>query len=320
MSEKRGHWYLLTGLLIGLAIGIVYAWLIAPVEYTDTSPASLRADFKDEYRYLIAASHRVHGNIDRTRARLFLLNDPDPVAALGEQAQRLLAADAPNSAVRALADLAEILQNPTSPVDENTPAQEVGLVSPTSAASAATLGRTLTSLPTDATSPFEPILDPSETPLPEPSATETPTLKPGLRTATATRTPQRSPTPIATATLKPSLTPTATPGSPFQLVKQATFCDPDLPALLQVFLENAMGDPASGVEITITWLGGQEEFFSGLKPELGHGYADFVMTPGVEYVLSLDDGVIRISGLQSASCSGDAGDYPGGVRLEFRQP
>lgn len=313
MNEPRGHWYLLTGLLIGLVLGIVYAWLISPVEYTDTSPASLRADFKDEYRYLIAASHRVHGNLERTLARLSLLDDPEPVAALGEQAQRLLAANAPASSVRALADLAEVLQATALPVASS---QVAGV----SASPTIRQESPVTSLPTDATSPFEPILDPTETPIPQPTASETPTLKPGIRTATATRTPQRSPTPIATATLKPSLTPTATPGQPFQLIDQATFCDPNLPGTLQVFLENSNGDPASGVEITITWLGGEEQFFSGLKPELGFGYADFAMTPDVEYVLSLDNGIIQIANLRSGTCNGEAGEYPGGIRLDFRQP
>lgn len=316
MNERRGYWYLLTGLLIGLALGITYAWLISPVEYTDTSPASLRADFKDEYRYLIAASHRVHGNLERTLARLSLLDDPEPVAALGEQAQRLLAANAPAGSVRALADLAEVLQAADLPVAA-TASQVMGVpVSPTMVRQESLASP----LPTDATSPFEPILDPTETPIPQPTASETLTPRPGTRTATATRTPQRSPTPIATATLKPSLTPTATPGQPFQLVDQATFCDRNLAGILQVFLENSNGDPASGVEITITWLGGEEQFFSGLKPELGFGYADFVMTPGVEYVLSLDNGIIQIANLNAGVCSDGSGEYPGGIRLDFRQP
>jgi len=320
MSENRGYWYLLTGLLIGVALGVAYAWLVAPLEYIDTSPDSLRADFKDEYRFLIAASYQTHGNLERTQARLTLLGDTDPAVALGEQAQRMLASNAPMNAIRPLADLAEALQNPI--IFTETPAVGFPLaatmgISPVSTSLA---NPSAVVLPTDATSPFEPILEPSETPLPEPTITYTPTLRPGARTATATRTPLRSPTPIATATLRPSLTPTATAGLPFQLIDQATFCEPQRPGLLQVFLENSAGNPASGIEISITWLGGEEEFFTGLKPELGYGYADFQMTASVEYVLSLSNGVTRISGLQAPICSADGIDYPGGIRLDFQQP
>jgi len=48
--RRGGHWYLLTGLLIGLALGLVYAWKISPVRYVDTDPAALRADFNDQLR------------------------------------------------------------------------------------------------------------------------------------------------------------------------------------------------------------------------------------------------------------------------------
>jgi hypothetical protein len=315
MSEARGHWYLLTGLLIGLVLGIGYAWALSPLEYVDTPPSSLRADFKDEYRYLIAASYRVTGNLDRARARLALLGDPDPVAALGEQAQRMLAASAPTGAIRLVTDLAEAVLNPalassSEPLIQPLPTDSAVQPAPPED----------TPLPTDATSPFEPILASTETPSPSPTITLTATPDPRTRTATATLTPRNSPTPIPTATIRPSLTPTATPGLPFQLTDQSTFCDSARPGLLQVVLENAAGNPASGIELTVTWLGGEETFYTGLKPELGFGYADFTMTPGIEYALSLSGGVTRISGLQTSPCSADTGDYPGSIRLEFRQP
>ena len=37
---------ILGGLAIGLALGLLITWVIAPVEYTDTSPASMREEFK----------------------------------------------------------------------------------------------------------------------------------------------------------------------------------------------------------------------------------------------------------------------------------
>jgi hypothetical protein len=91
MREKKGHWYLLTGILTGFLAGLAVAWIIQPVEYTDTSPASLRPTYKDHYRVLIATAYNASGDLVRARARLKLLGDENPSQALTEQAQRTLA-------------------------------------------------------------------------------------------------------------------------------------------------------------------------------------------------------------------------------------
>ncbi|MBI1865988.1 MAG: HD-GYP domain-containing protein, partial [Nitrospirae bacterium] len=41
------------------------------------------------------------------------------------------------------------------------------------------------------------------------------------------------------------------------------------------------------IEIVVVWDAGEDHFFTGLKPELGQGYADFTMTEGVSYTLRL---------------------------------
>ena len=39
----------LLALLIGIALGLVYGWIISPVEYVDTTPDTLRADYRADY-------------------------------------------------------------------------------------------------------------------------------------------------------------------------------------------------------------------------------------------------------------------------------
>jgi Tfp pilus assembly protein PilF len=87
MNEKRGPWYLLTGLVIGAVLGLLYAWVVRPVQYTNTAPNSLRADYKDQYRAIIAVAYLANGDLLRARARLELLQDPDLYRVLAEQAQ-----------------------------------------------------------------------------------------------------------------------------------------------------------------------------------------------------------------------------------------
>ena len=91
MRQKQGHWYLLTGILIGFLAGLAVAWIVQPVEYTDTSPASLRPAYKDLYRVLIATAYAANGDLVRAKARLERLGDEYPLQALTEQAQRTLA-------------------------------------------------------------------------------------------------------------------------------------------------------------------------------------------------------------------------------------
>ncbi len=91
MRENRGPWYLLTGLVLGAIIGVLYVWFVHPVEYINTTPRSLRSDFKDKYRALIALAYLSNGSVVRAKVRLDLLGDADIYAVLAQQAQRTLA-------------------------------------------------------------------------------------------------------------------------------------------------------------------------------------------------------------------------------------
>jgi hypothetical protein len=54
---------------------------------------------------------------------------------------------------------------------------------------------------------------------------------------------------------------------------------------LMVTVWDAEGQPRSNVELLIRWDDGDERFFTGLKPEMGLGYADFAMEKGKSYEL-----------------------------------
>ena len=110
-KQKRSAWYLLTGFIIGILIGLLYAWIINPIAYQDTDPASLNEADQDAYRKTIAQVYLVTGNLSNASQRLALLNEANPVYTLGQQAQRELGAGYEAEA-RALAFLASALQNP----------------------------------------------------------------------------------------------------------------------------------------------------------------------------------------------------------------
>lgn len=298
MSDERGPWYLLTGLVIGIVLGLVYAWLIAPRGTQDTSPASLQPEFKDQYRAMIAAAFVATGNLPRAEARLALLGDSDSVIALSEQAQRTLGEGGSPIEAQALGLLAVALGQGDSTA---LPTQEIS-------ATPAEVQNTSTPQPT---APQSTATEAN----PEPAATE-PAPDATDQTPLATRTI------LATATPLPTRTPTATSGSPFVLQSNTFVCDPNLPnPLIQVIAEDSDGDPLPGEEVTTTWEDGQDHYFTGLKPELGLGYADYSMTPGVIYQVRMSGGGQTVPDITPAECETEAGQrYWGSWLLVFSRP
>ena len=92
------------------------------------------------------------------------------------------------------------------------------------------------------------------------------------------------------------------------------------PGLLQVVVSDSSGRPMPGVEITITWDDGEEHFFTGLKPEIGSGYADYTMQAGTAYALSVGRLGSPISDLKAPECGETGQSYVGGLKLVLRQP
>jgi hypothetical protein len=75
------------------------------------------------------------------------------------------------------------------------------------------------------------------------------------------------------------------------------------------------------MEIVITWDGGEEHFFTGLKPELGNGYADYLMTSNITYTVQLAVGSDIATGISMPTCQTPSGEaFAGGIKLTFQQP
>lgn len=302
MRDERGHWYLLTGLVLGVVLGLSYAWLISPREYTDTSPASLRANFKDQYRAMIAAAFVANGNLPRARDRLNLLHDENVPRTLTEQAQRSLAEGDSPSVVQALGLLSVALGQVATPS-----------LFPGSADNfLATAGTPPADLSLSAT-----VSATSQVESPTIQATE-----PGASSTPLDQTPAVTRTLLSTGTPLPTRTPTPTSGSPFVLQSQTFICDQELSGpMIQVVAQDSAGKEIPRVEVVVTWEGGEDHFFTGLKPELGQGFADFSMAPGVIYTLQLAGGGQVIPDLIAAECATESGDrYWGSWLLVFTRP
>ncbi len=302
-------------LFFGLALGLWIAWGLAPVEYTDAPPSLLRADFKDEYRLLIARAYLATGDLARAQQRLAALEDPSPPQALALQAQAMLAAGAPRVDAEALALLAQDLRGG---LVADLPAPSRQPLATGTQAFAATLPPLRTATPT-----FTPTPTPSNTPTPvPPTRTGTPGTPDVTATHPLTRTPTITPTRGQPATPTPSPTPSPTPGLPFIVFERQIICDPALPpGLLEVYARDAAWQPVAGVKLVLRWEGQETPFFTGLQPEKDPGYADALLLPEVVYALEVFPGGTYIQEVVAPQCTTDAGEpFYGVLRLTLRQP
>lgn len=290
-------WSMLFALLAGAGLGLGYAWVLSPRPISDAEPGILRSEFKEQYRSLVAASYAATGNLPRARARLSVLGDTNPIDALNAQAQRMLASAQTFERADQIVVLASALQAEMSgagPGDVPVSTAPLEFID---------AGNTFT--PTPPVHPTDLSILPSET-----------------LEFLATQTDFAAPPAILEATPGPTQTHTPPPGEPFVLTGQETVCDSNLPdGLLQVLVVDRSRRQLAGVEIVISWAGGKEQFFTGLKPELGNGYADYIMTPATAYTVRLARGSDIALGMTAPLCqSPDGAAFTGSIKLTFQQP
>lgn len=269
---------LLLGLLIGLSLGLYYAWIVEPVAYVAAAPARLSAENRAAYLLLVGQAYAANGDWEKTQQRLAALDDPAIKQTVNDQFESYLRAGRPTSELQSMAGLAFRL-------GVNNPAVALFVA--------------------------EPSLDPDETPASQSSMAEPTLLPTWTRPAETTTTPERSETP----TVGPSPTPipvyrllrqeqVCDPQLPAQRI--------------EVEVVDALLEPAPGVEVIVRWETGTDNFFTGYHPEKDLGYGDFEMEPGVSYSVLLAAGSPVASGLQVENCAEEQGGLPGGWRLTFQ--
>jgi hypothetical protein len=281
MEQKRGNWYLLTALMLGLTLGLVYSWVISPISQVDTHPDSLRPDYKDIYRTLISRAYLANNNIPRAEARLELIGDEKPALALAAQAQRFLAEGGDTEMAKILANLSAALQSFASLEETPVPNQD-------SAAS-------------------------TESSEDQPTESDDQENNGGDSAGDATPTDE-----IIT-----SPTPEPTESPPFILQDSSPICDPTLDeSLIQVIATDGAGDGIPGITLQVSLgIDPKETFYTGLKPELGLGYADYSAEPGLTYQLEIPDSGLIITDIEVPTCQNDAGEsYWGSWEVYITHP
>jgi len=148
----------------------------------------------------------------------------------------------------------------------------------------------------------ERLLPPLEPPAEKPSASPVPDAR-------ATALPSKTPLPARPQ--RGGFVPTRPAQRRFDLLELREFCDPARPALLEFAIVDLRGRGIPGARIRVGWPPQQENIFlSGLQPERGDAFADFVMQEAVEYSIDMaanesNDSEAVVLGRQA--CSGEQG-------------
>ncbi len=233
----------IVGLVLGLAGGLVFAWVISPPEYYDTYPPLLAPRYRADWVRMTAFAYGADGNLQRAQVRLQSLPQDEIQRGLADALESAAASGRPLPVLHRMADLA----------------QRYGVESP-----AVRIYTGDAPLPTSS-------------PQPVPTATPTPRrATPRPPTATATPRPIHSvlPTPVPTLDsyiLSRTITCTAQAALSVTLTLSRT--------VEKYGRAHSLLEPLPGQAVWITWDGGADHAVTGLRPWRNDGYVDFALPP-----------------------------------------
>ena len=244
----KARWLILWGLILGLAGGLVFAWVIAPPEYYNIYPPLMAREHRRDWIQMTALAYGVEGKGERTQLRLRGLAAEEVRQVTAQTLDAAAAAGRPIEVLRRLAKLAQFYGADTPAV--RIYAEAEAPVTPTSIA------------PTATSTPIPPTSTPTMTPLPA-----TPTLFP---TAMPSPSPYRVLTQTITCTTQAR-------------VSVALYISPTIGGTEDGEDPPDRPEPLPGENVWLLWDEAADRAVTGMRPALGLGYADFEVTPGQTY-------------------------------------
>lgn len=82
--------FFLFSILLGVGIGLFFGWVVQPIEFTNTTYSSLRADFRTDYVLMTAETYTLEQSPPAALRRLTALSD---TSALEQIRQAILFAE-----------------------------------------------------------------------------------------------------------------------------------------------------------------------------------------------------------------------------------
>ena len=72
--------FILLALVAGIGLGLIYGWIIDPVEFYDLTPDTLRADYKTDYVLMTAEAYHVEQDPGLAARRLAIFGTQSPAS------------------------------------------------------------------------------------------------------------------------------------------------------------------------------------------------------------------------------------------------
>lgn len=79
MIARWAYFFLM--ILLGFGLGLLVGWVILPAQYTNTTPDTLRVDFRSDYVLMVAEAYSREANLPQAMRRLIVLEErlPDEI-------------------------------------------------------------------------------------------------------------------------------------------------------------------------------------------------------------------------------------------------
>ena len=111
MTSSRSHWiFIVLALLAGIGIGIAYGWYVDPVDYFDTTPDTLRADYQADYVLMTAEAYQAEQDPGLAARRLAIFGTKSPSAIASDGLAYARASGFSDTEVAMLQELVTALQ------------------------------------------------------------------------------------------------------------------------------------------------------------------------------------------------------------------
>jgi len=105
-------------LVLGIALGLAYGWIVDPLRLSDTTPASLRADYRTDYVLMVAEAYHAQQDSEVARRQLAVFGGRSPAVICDQALQDARRASYSANDLGLLQELLRVMQ-PLGPTPES---------------------------------------------------------------------------------------------------------------------------------------------------------------------------------------------------------